>query len=96
MSNINNLVELLEEKTISLKAKINELQQENQRLSQMIDSLVVEKKDLENEIFLLKENNSAIKIANSILGSNDSKTEAKLKINTLIREIDACIVQLSK
>ena len=51
MSNINNLVELLEEKTISLKAKINELQQENQRLSQMIDSLVIEKKDLENEIF---------------------------------------------
>jgi len=45
---------------------------------------------------LLKEKNEALSIANRILGSKEHKRETKLKINTLIREIDACIVQLTK
>lgn len=36
-----------------------------------------------------------LKFANSILGSDDSKRETKLKINTLIKEIDDCISNLS-
>lgn len=96
MSNISNLVELLEEKTTSLRDKVSELKSENQRLNQIIEMLTNEKQALENEILVWKEKTDAIKIANSILGSNENKTEAKLKINALIREIDACIVQLSK
>jgi len=37
-----------------------------------------------------------LKIAKTIDGSNESTRETKLKINALIREIDACIVQLSE
>ena len=37
-----------------------------------------------------------LKLTNSILGSEDYKRETKLKINALIKEIDHCIVQLSK
>ena len=36
-----------------------------------------------------------LKFANSILGSDNSKRETKLKINTLIKEIDDCISNLS-
>jgi hypothetical protein len=36
-----------------------------------------------------------LKFANSILGSDESKRETKLKINTLIKEIDDCISKLS-
>jgi len=39
---------------------------------------------------------NTLKTANALLGSNDFKRETKLKINTLIREIDACIVSLSE
>jgi len=37
----------------------------------------------------------ALKIANTMLGSDDNKRETKLKINALIRDIDHCIAQLS-
>ena len=43
-----------------------------------------------------EEKYESLKFANSILGSDESKREAKLKINTLIREIDHCISQLSE
>lgn len=96
MSDISNLVELLEVKATSLKDKINGLEIENQKLIKIIQALTNEKEALEREILIWKEKNNALKIANSILGSNEDKTEAKLKINALIREIDACIAQLSK
>ena len=38
---------------------------------------------------------STLKTANAMLGSNDYKRETKLKINTMMREIDACIAQLA-
>lgn len=96
MSNINELVELLEEKATSLRKKIDDLNAENLRLTRVIEALTNDKKELNDQIESWKQKNEAIKIANSILGSNENKTEAKLKINALIREIDACIVQLSK
>jgi hypothetical protein len=36
-----------------------------------------------------------LKMVNSLLGSEENKRETKLKINSLIREIDYCIAQLS-
>ncbi|MDO5104813.1 hypothetical protein [Capnocytophaga sp.] len=96
MTNISNLVESLEEKVLSLSERISDLKTQNQHLIETIKTLEKQKKDLEEAVLKWKEKNDAIKVANSILGSNETKTEAKLKINALIREIDACIVQLSK
>lgn len=96
MNNISNLVELLEEKATSLREKVDELKSENQKLNQTINALTKEKENLEREVLVWKEKNEAAKIANSILGSNEDKAKAKLKINSLIREIDTCIAQLSK
>jgi len=47
------------------------------------------------EIEALKKQYETLKIANSLLGSDNNKRETKLKINSLIREIDYCIAQLS-
>jgi hypothetical protein len=38
----------------------------------------------------------SLRITNSLLGSEEYKKETKLKINSLIREIDYCIAQLSE
>jgi hypothetical protein len=43
----------------------------------------------------LRKEYEALKIANSLLGSEENKRDTKLKINSLIREIDYCIAQLS-
>ena len=96
MSNIEKIVELLEEKVTSLREKFDRLKADNEQFKNQISVLSNQNAVLMNEIERWKQENKSLKIANSILGSNENKTEAKQKINALIREIDACIVQLSK
>ena len=43
-----------------------------------------------------REKCDSLKLANSMLGSEEYKRDTKLKINALIREIDQCITQLSE
>jgi hypothetical protein len=47
------------------------------------------------EIKKLNTSFDAMKITNSLLGSDEYKRDTKFKINSLIREIDYCIAQLS-
>jgi hypothetical protein len=48
-----------------------------------------------SEMDALKNQLDTLKMVNSLLGSEENKRETKLKINSLIREIDYCIAQLS-
>lgn len=82
--------------------KINKLVVENTRLRSAeqgyIDTIDQLKKEQEQTLMALKECEeqlAALKSANAILGSDDYKTQTKLKINALIREIDQCINQLA-
>ena len=96
MSDLNQLVALLDEKAIALQAQFKSLREENGKLKQTIEELRSEKISLQSTITTLKEKNETLAVANRILGSKEHKRETKLKINALIREIDACIVQLTK
>ncbi|CEN49516.1 conserved hypothetical protein [Capnocytophaga canimorsus] len=87
---------LSSKKVVSLGKQFESLREENQNLRSSIESLEQKKSELEKQLILWRERYDTLKVANSILGSNENKTEAKLKINALIREIDACIVQLSE
>lgn len=96
MSQIEDKVGSLEQKILKvlqlnkqLKMKCLELQQEIENCQQTISG----QKD---EIVSWQEQYETLKVANSLLGSDDNKRETKLKINALIREIDHCIVQLSE
>ncbi|WP_294823118.1 hypothetical protein [uncultured Flavobacterium sp.] len=95
MSGLAQIVDSLESKLEKLALKLDRLQQENRELQNgMARSEAVAKKQNE-EMALLKQQNESLKMANSLLGSDDNKRETKLKINSLIREIDYCIAQLS-
>jgi len=96
MSDIHQLVTLLEEKTMAAQKKYQAIIAQNKSLSQTVEKLQLENQQFQEELIALKEQNQTLKIANRILGSKEHPKEVKLKINTLIREIDACIVQLSK
>ena len=96
MSDLKQLVALLNEKAIALQAQFQSIREENGKLKQTIEQLRSEKTSLQSTITSLKEKNETLAVANRILGSKDSKRETKLKLNTLIREIDACITQLTK
>ena len=64
----------------SLQSKLKELESSNSNFTE--------------EISLLKQKNKSLSLANSLLGSDESKADTKDKINSLIKEIDTCLNQL--
>ncbi|UOB18190.1 hypothetical protein [Abyssalbus ytuae] len=96
MSDARLLVDSVEDKVNQLLKIMESLKQENQQLTDELARMNDIKLSLEKEILNWEEKYHSLKLANSMLGSDKNKTEAKLKINALIREIDQCIAQLSE
>lgn len=96
MSNLTKIVDSLESSIGKLLDRQVELNKTNLRLEKEIDVLKAQKLQLDKEIAAWSEKNHSLKLANSLLGSDQYRRETKLKINALIREIDQCIVQLSE
>ena len=91
-----NHFDVLEEKIVHLLNKlkdnhflINKLKIESQELEES-------NLDFKTQISRLKSENDSLKVANSLLGSKESKAISKRKINSLIREVDFCINHLSE
>ena len=95
MNGLSELIDSLEVKFFKLNQKVLQLEMKNQELQ---DELLLSKKNQQKqsgEIETLKKQLDTLKMVNSLLGSEENKRETKLKINSLIREIDYCIAQLS-
>lgn len=91
-----NNFDVLEERIVQLLNKlkenyllINKLKTDNQQLEQVSSSLKIEISDI-------KKDNDSLRMANSLLGSKESKAITKRKITSLIKEVDFCIHQLSE
>ena len=95
MSNIEDIVDSLENKISKVLHKVELLKQANLKLNEDLGASKKEIQDQKVQIADWEEKYDALKVANSILGSDDNKRETKLKINALIRDIDHCIAQLS-
>lgn len=95
MSVIAEIIDTLENKLERILHKTNRLEQDNQELKLKIQKAAIIMQNQSDEIEALKKQYETLKVANSLLGSDDNKRETKLKINSLIREIDYCIAQLS-
>ncbi len=96
MSEITEIVDNLENRISKLLHKYDVMKKANESLQQELASVRSQFGNLENELEVSKEQIQSLKAANAMLGSTDHKRETKLKINSLIREIDQCIVQLSE
>ena len=95
MNGLSELIDSLEVKFFKLNQKVAQLEMKNQELQ---DELLLSRKNQQQqsgEIEALKNQLDTLKMVNSLLGSEENKRETKLKINSLIREIDYCIAQLS-
>jgi hypothetical protein len=95
MGALSEIVDALESKLTMLGQKMAWLEQANRELgnnaAQQAEAMGRQAKEIE----ALKQQNESLKMANALLGSDDNKRETKLRINSLIREIDYCIAQLS-
>lgn len=96
MSNIEDIVNALEEKISKMLSKVDTLKATNAKLKEDLIQSQQHIQIKDQEIESWKDKYEALKIAKSMLGSDDNKRETKLKINSLIREIDYCIAQLSE
>ena len=95
MSVIAEIIDTLENKIEKLFTRMSSLEQINQNLKTELTNTTIIIQNQSREIATLKKEYEALKIANSLLGSQENKRDTKLKINSLIREIDYCIAQLS-
>ncbi|NDG47117.1 MAG: hypothetical protein EBY37_08495 [Flavobacteriia bacterium] len=87
---------ILEAKIIELLNKLKENHLDLKTLREQNTLLENEKKELKSSLQLLKEENQSLKIANNLLGSNEGNTQTKSKINSLIKEVDYCIAQITE
>ena len=95
MSNPLEAVHLLESKLKILLSNYEFLKEENQVLLQDNAKLQCLLQEKELELSEKQEAFKTLKIAKTMQGSNENTRATKLKINTLIREIDKCISLLN-
>ena len=95
MKKIQDLLFDLEKKVESSLAELSKLKNEKNDLLDKNQILINEKNELNAEFRLLDERFKALKIANTISGSENNINETRSEIDSLIREIDKCISQIS-
>ena len=96
MSKIESVVDSLENRVSKVLHKLEVLKQTNTKLSEELAKTQDRLLKQEEVISSWEEKYETLKMANSLLGSDENKRETKLKINALIRDIDHCIAQLSE
>lgn len=96
MSSLSEVVDSLEYRIAALLKQYEDVKQKQVLLHQRVTALQLENEQLKTQLDVGDQKYKTLKTANALLGSNEYKRETKLKINALIREIDACIVTLSE
>ncbi|WP_369049173.1 hypothetical protein [Tenacibaculum sp. UWU-22] len=96
MSNTLKAIHLLEDKLKNLLTNYEFLQKENKALVKNNTELQFLLQEKEQRLNKQQEQYELLKVAKTIEGSKENTRNTKLKINALIREIDKCIIQLSK
>ncbi len=95
MSEIAGIIDTLEGRIKKLLTKIDVLEQSNGKLKLEIKNSNEMLAKSADEAAGLRSAVETLKMTNALLGSEENKRDTKLKINTLIREIDYCISQLA-
>ncbi len=89
------IVDSLEDKLSKLIIRYEDLETQNAEIASELTILRNKLAQKNEEMLLLQKSIENLQMTNSLLGSDTFKRDTKLKINTLIREIDYCITQLS-
>lgn len=95
MQNLFQIVNLLEDKLSKLLSQYADLQQDNKNILLIKSELEEQLNQRHQQFSDLEKKYESLRVANAMVGSKEDKHITKLKINTLIREIDKCIIQLS-
>ena len=95
MNNIESIVESLELKIENILAYLDVIKSDNQRFKLEAEAQQKQVEALRLALDKKEADLESLRIASSMLGSNDNKRASKLKINALIRDINDCLASLS-
>ena len=84
MGELIKIVDSLENKISKLLHKLEVLNNANIELEKELTNIKSSQENTSKTVSEWEEKYNSLKLANSMLGSNTNKTEAKLKINTLL------------
>ena len=93
MSELLERVDALQNVMSKLVHRYQKLQRNHELLEAENQKLKLEQQELNEVLANWEAKYSTLKAANAMLGSNEYKRETKLKINAMMRELDACIAQ---
>ena len=96
MDESNQSVATLEQNIVLLLNKLKDNHYAIESLRQQLEESKILQQKIDEENKKLKTENDSLTVANSLLGSEQSNVTTKNKINSLIQEVDACIVQLNQ
>lgn len=96
MSTILKTVAALDEKLKNLIERYVFLKEENEILLENMSELQHKNTLLKEKLEQSQEQYRLLKVAKTIEGSKEDNKETKQKINSLIREIDKCIIRLNQ
>lgn len=96
MGNTLEAIQLLENSLQNLLSNYEFLKKENEILLQNNTSLQNQLLEKEHILMIQKKEFESLKIAKTIDGSGTNTKDTKLKINSLIKEIDKCLIQLQE
>ena len=95
MHRTKELLQKLDEKIKLQLSEFNKLKSINEKLKLKNNQLHESNLIIQNRLNEIEKNFKALKIANTISIDEKNINETKNEINTLIKEIDLCISQLS-
>ena len=95
MHRTKELLQKLDEKIKFHLGEFNKLKSINEKLKLKNNQLLESNLTIQNRLNEIEKNFKALKIANTISIDEKNINETKNEINTLIKEIDLCISQLS-
>ena len=95
MHRTKELLQKLDEKIKLHLSEFNKLKSINEKLKLKNKQLLESNLIIQNRLDEIEKNFKALKIANTISIDEKNINETKNEINTLIKEIDLCISQLS-
>lgn len=96
MAEIASMIQNLNGKVDLLIKQCDRLKSENAALEEANHALHEEIEEQGKVISELEEKNEMIKVAGALQGSGEENSEARQKINELVREIDKCIALLNR
>jgi len=96
MSNQEELIVALKTNIAALKAKFEQEKASSVILHKEVSELEKRLKAKETSYLQLEAKYNTLRVARSLVGNTEEAHQAKLKVNTVVREIDKCIALLNR